>query len=312
MRPDIVVVRPLMAAVMDALADQYTPHLLSERGGPAGLPAGLAPNVQVLVTDGGIGADAALMDALPGLKLIAISGVGTDAVDLDAARARQIDVTNTPDVLTDDVADMAIGLTLAVLRQLCAGDRFVREGHWQAGPMPLTRSLTRRRVGIVGLGRVGRAIARRFEAFGCQIAYCGRRPQVDLTYARHPGPEALAAASDILVACVPGGPITVRLIDAAVLAALGPDGVLVNVARGSVVDQPALIAALSEGRIAGAGLDVFEDEPNVPQELLTLPNVVLQPHHASGTVETRWAMGQLVLQNVAAHFAGMPLLTPVH
>ena len=312
MRPDIVVVRPLMAAVMDALADQYTPYLLSALGGPAGVPGELVPKIQVLVTDGGIGADEALMDALPGLKLIAISGVGTDAVDLDAARARRIEVTNTPDVLTDDVADMAIGLTLAVLRQLCTGDRYVREGHWQTGPMPLTRSLTGRRVGIVGLGRVGRAIARRFEAFGCPIAYCGRRPQADLAYARHSDPEALAAASDILVACVPGGPITVRLIDASVLEALGPDGVFVNVARGSVVDQPALIAALADGGIAGAGLDVFAEEPHVPPELLALPNVVVQPHNASGTVETRWAMGQMVMQNIAAHFAGMPLLTPVH
>ncbi len=311
MRPDIVMVRPLMAAVMEALADRYTLHLLSELGGPDGLPEDLATTVTVLVTDGGAGADAALMQALPNLKLIAVSGVGVDAVDLPLAHSRQIDVTNTPDVLTDDVADMAIGLTLAVLRQLCVGDRFVREGRWVMGPMPLTRSLTGRHVGIVGLGRVGRAVARRFEAFGCPIGYCGRRPQTDIAYAQHAGPVALAAASDVLVVCVPGGPITDRLIDAAVLDALGTDGVLVNVARGSVVDEPALIEALRERRIAGAGLDVFAEEPNVPASLLDLPNVVVQPHHASGTEETRWAMGQLVLQNVAAHFAGLPLLTPV-
>ena len=311
MRPDIVVVRPLMAAVMDALAEQYAAHLLSDLGGPAGLPAGLAEAIPVLVTDGGAGADATLMATLPALRLIAVSGVGVDAVDMDAARDRHIQVTNTPDVLTDDVADMAIGLTLAVLRQLCAGDRYVREGRWRSGPMPLTRSLTGRRVGIVGLGRVGRAIARRFEAFGCPIGYCGRRSQSETDYARHPGPIPLAAASDVLVVCVPGGPATFRVIDAAVLDALGPDGVLINIARGSVVDEPALIGALAEGRIAGAGLDVFADEPHVPPALLDLPNVVVQPHHASGTQETRWAMGQLVLQNVAAHFAGLPLLTPV-
>ena len=263
------------------------------------------------MTTGGRGIDAATMAALPGLKLVACFGVGVDAIDLAYCKAHGIAVTNTPDVLTDDVADLAIALLLASLRQVVAGDRWVREGQWVSrGPMPINRGLAGLRVGIVGLGRIGAAIALRCTAFRTQIAYHGpNRKSVDWPY--YPELLELARWSDVLIAASPGGETTRGLISREVLEALGPNGHFINIARGSVVDQAALVSLLSSGGLAGAGLDVFENEPHVPAELIAMPHVVLQPHQASATRGTRDAMGGLVLDNVDAWFGGRKLLTPV-
>ncbi|BCN38495.1 dihydrofolate reductase [Alicycliphilus denitrificans] len=255
--------------------------------------------------------DAALMDQLPNLRLVSVIGVGYDGVDVAAARTRGVAVTHTPGVLDDDVADLALGLMLAVARQIPAADRFVREGRWPQGPMPVARRLSGARCGLVGMGRIGQAIAQRAAAFQMEIAYTARGPKSDLPYAFVPDVRALAGRSDVLVVVTPGGAATRHLIGADVLRALGPQGVLVNVARGSVVDEAALIEALEQGLIAGAGLDVFEDEPHVPERLRALPNAVLTPHVGSATAQTRQAMAGLALGNLVALRQGLPLLTPV-
>ena len=253
----------------------------------------------------------ALVEALPALEIIAINGVGTDAVDLDHARARGVRVTSTPGVLTDDVADLALALILATLRRVCVGDRLVRAGAWGRTALPLATKFTGKRLGIVGLGRIGRAVAKRASGFDVTIAYTDRQAVADAPYPFQPSLVALARESDILVVAAAGGPTSRHLVGREVLDALGPDGILVNVARGSIVDEAALVDALREGRLGGAGLDVFEDEPRVPEALWTMDQVVLQPHQASATHETREAMARLVLDNLAAQFAGRPLLTPV-
>jgi lactate dehydrogenase-like 2-hydroxyacid dehydrogenase len=266
----------------------------------------LARNVRAVVTGGSTGIRPAVFDALPALEIIAINGVGTDAVDLRRAGDRGVRVTTTPDVLTDDVADLAFGLILSVSRQLCVGDRYVRKGDWgnrMAGP-PLARGVHGKRLGIVGLGRIGRAVARRGFGFSMQIAYTGPRLHEDAPYRYEPSLRRLAVDSDFLVLTTTGGPDTQRIVDRSILAALGPSGVLINVSRGSVVDEDALVAALLAGQLGGAGLDVFRAEPHVPSELFGLGNVVLEPHVASATVEARLAMGELVLANLEAHFAG--------
>ena len=241
------------------------------------------------------------MAQLPKLELIACFGVGVDAVDLPAAKARNIAVTNTPDVLTDDVADLAIGLMVATLRRIPQADRYVREGKWLKGTMPLHQKVSGRRLGIVGMGRIGQAIARRAAAFDMAIAYNGPSKK-NVPYRYEPDLVALAREVDVLIAACPGGAATKGIINRAVLDALGAKGTFVNIARGSVVDEPALVEALKSGRLGAAGLDVFADEPNVPADLLPMDNVVLQPHQASATHETRAAMGQVVLDNVAAFF----------
>jgi lactate dehydrogenase-like 2-hydroxyacid dehydrogenase len=237
-------------------------------------------------------------------------GVGYDGVDVAAAVARGVIVTHTPDVLNDDVADLAIGLMLSAARQLPAADRHVRSGAWAAqGPMPLARKMSGARLGLVGMGRIGQAIAVRALAFGMSVA--SRSARAGLGYRYFPTPKALAAEVDFLVLITPGGAATRKLIDAEVLQALGSKGILVNVARGSVVDEAALVDALERGVIAGAGLDVFEAEPQVPERLRALPHVVLTPHIGSATHQTRQAMADLAFGNLAAHFAGRPVLTPV-
>lgn len=266
----------------------------------------------ILVTSGGRGASAGLIAAMPALELIAVNGVGYDGVDLAAARARDIAVTNTPDVLTDDVADLAIGLMIAAHRRIAAADAFVRRGDWAAAkPFPLTTRLSGRKLGIVGLGRIGLAIAERAAPMMRDIAYFARHRRDDVPYRYVSDVEALAHDVDVLALCVPGSAATRGLIGQAAIEALGPEGVLINVARGSVVDQDALVAALADGRLGGAGLDVFADEPRVPEALFAMENVVLQPHLGSATIETRRAMAQLVIDNVLAHANGRPLLTPV-
>ena len=258
-----------------------------------------------------LGANAELIDACPKLEIIACFGVGFDAIDLDRARARGVRVTNTPDVLTEDVADMAFALILASFRRIVEGDAFVRSGAWTKGALPLGRSLNGKTLGVLGYGRIGRAIARRAPVFGMSVAYSDLAIDPQAPHAYHADPVSLARASDVLVATTAGGAGTRSLVDAAVFDALGPEGLFVNVSRGSVVDEPALIAALEEKRIGGAALDVFWNEPNIDARLLRFPNVILQPHHASGTIEARKAMGKLVRDNLAAHFAGRPLPTPV-
>lgn len=270
-----------------------------------------AAAVRAIATRGELGASAALMRALPNLEVVSCYGVGTDAIDLGHAKAQGIRVTNTPDVLTADVADIAIGLLLATARKIPQGDAHVRDGSWAKGNMPLVTRVCGKKVGIVGMGRVGAAVARRLTGFDADIAYFDVNRRDDLPYAFIGDLVELAGRSEFLIVTLAGGESTKGLIDAAVLAALGPDGILVNVSRGSTVDEPALLDALETGGIKGAGLDVFWNEPNIDPRFKALGNAVLQPHHASGTVETRKAMGQLVRDNLAAHFAGQPLVTPV-
>ena len=280
----------------------------SERGDE--LDAAQTRGIRALVANGESRVRAGLIDRLPVLQVIIVFGVGYDGIDVEAARARGIAVTHTPDVLTEDVADFAITLMLGTARRLAQADRFVREGRWQQGPFPFTRKVSGKRLGIVGLGRIGKAIAQRAAAFDMHISYHGRRP-LAVDYPYYASVTELAAAVDFLVVAVGGGDSTYHLIDAAVLDALGSTGILINVGRGSVVDEVALAQALAEGRLLGAGLDVFEDEPRPHAGLLDLDNVLLAPHMASATWDTRRAMSDLTLANLAAHFAGESLPTPI-
>ena len=298
---------PLYAAQLSAAYQFHDP--LHETD-PAAF-AKVAPLVRAVAGSGDSKVSAELMAQLPALELISIMGVGYDGVDVAAAKARGVMVTHTPNVLNDDVADLAIGLMLCAARQLPAADRFVRSGQWLKGPMPLARKMSGARLGLVGMGRIGQAIAQRAQAFGMQIAYHTRSPKAGVPYAYHADLLSLARDSDFLVLITPGGAGTRHLVNAQVLQALGPKGILVNVARGSVVDEMALIEALEAGVIGGAALDVFEDEPRVPQRLMDLPQVVLVPHIGSATGQTRQAMADLAFGNLREHFAGRPVLTPV-
>lgn len=253
-----------------------------------------------------------LIEALPNLEIIAQFAVGTDNIDLAAAKARGIAVTNTPDVLTDDTADIALSLLLALSRRICESDMFVRVDKWRLNSaMPLGRTLSGKTAGIVGMGRIGQAIAKRFEAFCLKIVYHGPRKKDEISYRFEPDLKAMAEQSDYLILACPGGAATRHLVHAPILDALGPEGYLINIARGSVVHEEDLVTALVDKKIAGAGLDVYAVEPNVPKELITMDNVVLLPHTGSATVETRTIMGGLVVANLLAHFKGDPLLTPV-
>ena len=272
----------------------------------------LAPRIRGLATGGGhTRVDGTFLSRLPKLEIVSSYGVGYDHIDAQWAGEHGIIVTNTPDVLNEEVADTAIGLMLCAVRQFPQADRYLRQGKWLQKPFPLTATLRGRTLGIVGLGRIGKAIAKRAEAFGLKIVYHGRKPQADAGYDYFPSLVEMARAADILLVITPGGPETKHLINADVLEALGPDGVLVNVARGSVVDEAALIAALRERKIMTAGLDVFASEPRVPQELIDMEHVVLLPHVGSASVHTRNAMGQLVVDNLLSYAAGRGPLTPV-
>ena len=309
-KPELLTVAALMPFLMDQLNAHYTVHDRLHVSDPAAF-AKVAPRIRGVVANGEAKLPRELIAQLPKLEVVSVFGVGYDGVDVAAAHERGVPVTNTPEVLNDDVADLALGLLLAVARRIPQADRFVREGGWPKGPMPLARKLSGSKLGVVGMGRIGQAIAQRALAFRMEVAYTARSPRANVDYTYYPSAEALAAAVDFLVVITPGGAATRGMIDAKVLKALGPEGYLVNVARGSVVDEAALIEALQNGTIAGAGLDVFVAEPNVPEALRAMNNVVLTPHIGSGTRQTREAMGQLVFDNLAAHFAGKPLLTPV-
>ncbi|XP_076945358.1 glyoxylate/hydroxypyruvate/pyruvate reductase 2KGR-like isoform X2 [Bidens hawaiensis] len=255
--------------------------------------------------------DREFIDSLPALEIVASYGVGVNHVDLEYCKERGIKVTNTPDVLTNDVADLAIGLILTTLRRICESDRFVKGGLWKAGDFKLTTKFSGKKVGIIGLGRIGTAIAKRAEAFNCPISYYSRSKKPESNYKYFPSVVELASDCDILVVACPLTEETRHIINREVIDALGPTGYLINIGRGPHIDEPELVSALVEGRIAGAGLDVFENEPHVPEELFKLDNVVLLPHVGSGTVETRNEMADLVVGNLEAYFNKKPLLTPV-
>ena len=307
MKPEIIITAKGHAGTMATLQSEFTAHLLSDASDRDAFLKRHAPAVRGLATFGPMPVDAKLMDALPKLEIISNFGVGVDAINLDDAKQRSIIVTNTPDVLNDCVADTAMALVLNTLRQLPQSEAYLRAGKWVArGPYPLTTSLGGKTLGILGLGRIGEAIAKRAAAFGMKIRYHNRKRK-DVAYPYDPDPVTLAKNSDVLMVVTPGGAETARLIDEKVLQALGPQGYLVNVARGSVVDEPVLLRYLQEKKIAGAGLDVFADEPRVPPEFFTLDNAVLFPHVASATAETRKAMGDLQVENLRLHFAGKPV-----
>jgi lactate dehydrogenase-like 2-hydroxyacid dehydrogenase len=309
-KPDVLSVANLSPFYTDPLKAAYTVHQRLNETDPAAF-AQVAPRIAAIAASGESKVGAELIEQLPALKIISVMGVGYDGIDVAAAKARGVVVTHTPGVLNDDVADLALALMLALSRQIARADRFVRAGQWSSGPLALGRKMSGARLGIVGMGRIGQAIAYRAAAFNMAIAYTARSAKPDLPYTYHPTPAALAAESDFLVIITPGGAGTRKLIDAAVLKALGPQGCVVNVARGSVIDESALVEALRSGAIAGAALDVFEDEPNVPQALREMDNVVLTPHIGSATSQTRRAMAELAFANLDAKLTGKPLITPV-
>jgi hydroxypyruvate reductase len=310
-RPVLLQALPLLPWLEQALAARYTVHRLPPAGPEReAFLAARGGEFEALVTTAAGGAGEALVDALPRLRVVSSFGVGLDRIAVDAAARRGIPVGYTPDVLNDCVADMAFALVLACGRRIPEADRFVRAGRWAQvppAPFPLGRQVSRAKLGIVGLGRIGRTIARRAGGFDMEVRYHARRAVEGVAWTYEPRLAELARWSDFLVVITAGGPATRHLVDAAVLDALGPKGFLVNVARGSVVDEAALVRALQEKSIAGAGLDVFANEPQVPPELLALDNVVLAPHIASSTVQTRQAMAQRVLDNLQAFFSGQPL-----
>jgi len=291
---------PLLATPLHA---HYDVHPLWQEAHPQAFLAQHGHRFSGYVTSARFGVDAATLDALPGLKVISSFGVGTDVLPLDAAQARGIAVGYTPEVLNDCVADTAFALLLDAARGLSHADRFVRSGQWLQGQFPLATKVSGKRLGILGLGRIGQVVARRASGFDMEVRYHNRRPNPAVPYTYEPHLAALAEWADFLVVISAGGPDTHKLVSADVLRALGPKGFLVNVARGSVVDEDALVQALESGTIAGAGLDVYVDEPRVPPRLLALDNVVLAPHLASATHETRQAMADLVVENLDAFYA---------
>lgn len=310
-KPTILMTGIYPAWDMEVLEREYHVLRLFEAADADAFIAAHAHEIRAIATRGDLGASATLMGKLPKLEIVSVFGVGTDAVDLGYVRANKIKVTNTPDVLTDDVADLGVALLLATARHVPQGDRLVRSGTWTQGGLSLVTKVSGKKVGVVGMGRIGAAVAKRLSAFDCEISYFARSERDGSPFRFEPDLLALARDNEFLIVTLSGGDSTKHIINAEVLEALGPDGILVNISRGTTVDEPALIAALQNKSIKGAGLDVFWNEPNINPVFFSLENTVLQPHHASGTVETRKAMGQLVRDNLAAHFASKPLLTPV-
>jgi lactate dehydrogenase-like 2-hydroxyacid dehydrogenase len=303
-KPVVLVTGPLPQPTLDKLAAEFDVRRLWEAPDRAAYLREACQDVRGIATRSMNGADAALIDALPRLEIVATFGVGLDAVDFAAARRRKLRIAHTPGVLTDEVGDFVIGLIFALGRRIVQGDRFVRALSWPKSQFPTSVRIRGKTVGIVGMGSIGRAVAKRATALGLEARYQGPRRKSELTYAYEPNVTALAKAADFLVLCCPLSPQTKGLVDPAVLTALGPSGFLINVARGPVIDTPALIAALRAKTIGGAALDVFDDEPEVPAELLVFDNVVLTPHIAVATEETRNDIGDLMIANLRAHFAG--------
>lgn len=289
----------------------YTMHRYFEAADKAAFLAHVGPQVRGIATRGDLGAAGEMIAACPKLEVISVYGVGYDAVDLTACRERGIRVTNTPDVLTDDVADLAVGMALMLSRGMQAAADWVTSGDWAAkGGFALQRKVSGKRAGVLGLGRIGQAVAERLAGFGMEIAYSSTKPK-DVPWKFIADPVALAARSDFLFVTLAATPETRHIVNAPVIAALGKTGMLINVSRAANIDEEALLDALDSGALGSAALDVFEGEPRLNPRFLALKNVLLQPHHASGTFETRAAMGKLMRDNLEAHFAGRPLLTPV-
>ena len=307
---DVLAAARVSPLYLAALRAEYAVHERLHETDP-GAFAEVAPRVRAIAAQGESRIDATLIGQLPALEIISVMGVGYDGVDVAAAKARGVIVTHTPDVLNDDVADLAIALMICAARRLPAADRYVREGRWESGAMPLARKMSGQRLGLVGMGRIGKVIAHRAVAFGMQIGYTSRSAKPDVPYQYFANAAELAAHSAFLVVIVPGGSGTRKLIDADVLRSLGAKGILVNVSRGSVVDETALVDALERGVIAGAALDVYENEPHVPARLREMPQVVLTPHIGSATAETRGAMADLAMRNLREHFSGKRPSTPV-
>jgi lactate dehydrogenase-like 2-hydroxyacid dehydrogenase len=310
-KPEILMIGPYPQWDMAPLEEAFQVHKLWLAEERDSFLDAHAANIRAIATRGELGVKADLMQRLPHLEIVSCYGVGTDGIDLAYARANTIRVTNTPDVLTGDVADIGIALALAVARQIPAGDTHVRSGAWARGNLGLATRFFGKRVGIAGMGRIGQALARRAAGFDCEIRYFARNQRQELDWTFEPDLVALARWSDFLIVILSGGPQTSAIVSAEVLDALGPDGFLINISRGTTIDEPALLKALETRSIRGAGLDVFLNEPNIDSRFSALDNVVLYPHHGSGTEETRRGMGKLVRDNLAAHFAGQPLLTPV-
>ena len=312
-KPHILQVGPYPEWDQGPLDDAFHAHRYFEAADKAAFLAEVGPQIRGIATRGELGADAAMIAACPKLEIISVYGVGFDAVDLGAARARGIRVTNTPDVLTNDVADLGVAMMLVQSRGMIGAETWVRDGSWAAkGLYPLQRRVWGKRAGVLGLGRIGYEVAKRLAGFDMEIAYS------DVAAKDHGAqweyiadPVALAARSDFLFVTLAASAATRHIVGAPVIEALGPEGMLINISRASNIDEEALLAALETGRLGSAALDVFEGEPKLNPRFLKLPNVLVQPHHASGTFETRKAMGKLVRDNLTAHFAGRPLLTPV-
>jgi lactate dehydrogenase-like 2-hydroxyacid dehydrogenase len=313
MKPlDVLMPGEGMGMIADLIAEKLPLHRLWLEPDRDAWFAEWGPRIRALAVSGPQPAiDADFMRRLPKLEIVASFGVGYDHVDTRRAGAHGVIVTHTPGVLDDEVADTAMALTIMAVRRLPQAERFLRADQWLEGPFPLTASLRGRTMGVLGLGRIGKAIARRAKSFGLEVVYHGRRAQTDVPYHFYSSLIEMAQASDILMVAAPGGPETRHVVNAQVLSALGPRGVLVNIARGTLVDETALIEALGSGTILAAGLDVFENEPQVPAELIALENAVLLPHVGSASVETRRAMAECVLANLVAWSEGNPPLTPV-
>jgi lactate dehydrogenase-like 2-hydroxyacid dehydrogenase len=308
MTVEILQTSPLLASCEKALAERFTVHKLHEQSDQA---AWLNQNGSRIRAHAGAGVNADLIAALPNLEIIAGFGVGYDNIDTKAARARNIRVTNTPDVLNDAVAELTIGLMIALARRIPQGDQFVRQGKWLNSGFGLFSELTGKTVGILGLGRIGREIAARAQAMKMRVVYHGRSQQPNTPYIYYDSLEDMARASDWLVIIAPGGKGTEGIVSRPVLEALGPEGRLVNIARGTLIDEAAMVEMLQNGGLGGAALDVFAEEPSVPEALLALDNVVLSPHQGSATHQTRDAMGALLVANLEKHFAGEPLISAV-
>jgi lactate dehydrogenase-like 2-hydroxyacid dehydrogenase len=307
---DLLTTGPLMPFMEEELGAAFTLHRLP-KDGRNGFVASIGPRVRAIATAGGAPVNGELLAKLPKLEIVANFGVGYDSVDAKAAGIRGVVVTNTPDVLTDEVADLAVALLLATVRELPRAEKYLRAGKWLERPFPFSATLRDRTFGILGLGRIGQAIARRLEPFGRPIVYHSRKPAPGVPWRHYPDLIAMARDVDVLIVIAPGGPATKNIVNRTVLEALGPNGILINVARGSLVDEPALIEALRDKKILAAGLDVFADEPRVPPALIEMDNVVLLPHVGSATHLTRRAMGQLVIDNLKSWAAGKGPLTPV-
>lgn len=310
-KPEILQLGPFPAEDQQELDTAYQMHALHTANNPDELLAEIGPHIRGIVTRGGIGAARNVIEACPNLEIICVYGVGYDAVDMAACAAQGVTVTNTPDVLTKDVADLGVAMMLALGRNITAASSWVREGHWASkGGFALQKRMWGQRAGILGLGRIGTEIGRRLEGFDMQIAYSDISPK-EVAWRFAPDAVSLARQSDVLFVTLAASDATRHIVDGDVLQALGPDGMLVNVSRASNVDEDALLDALENGRLGSAALDVFAGEPKINPRFLALDNVLLQPHHASATHDTRADMGRLMRKNLNAHFAGMPLPTPV-